>query len=94
MGAGGGACLIAQLVSVVGDRVELNAPLTNSFTSAEGPVVWRYESEGRISNVGVERLSAFGERQWRSAKRTKRSYAIHFRGFSTPSRIAGSETSP
>jgi hypothetical protein len=55
---GAGLLFDRTVVAVTGDRIELNAPLTNSMTSADGPVVWRYEFDGRISNVGIEQLSA------------------------------------
>jgi len=55
---GPGLLFDRTVVAVAGDRIDLNAPLTNSLSSADGPVVWRYEFDGRISNVGIERLSA------------------------------------
>jgi hypothetical protein len=58
---GPGVLFDRTVVAVAGDRIELNAPVTNALSSADGPRIWRYEFEGRISNVGVEQLSVSGD---------------------------------
>jgi hypothetical protein len=57
---GPGLLFDRTVVAVTGDRIELNAPLTNALASTDGAVVWQYEFDGRISDVGVEHLSAVG----------------------------------
>jgi len=57
---GPGLLFDRTVVAVTGDRIELNAPLTNALASTDGAVVWRYEFDGRVSDVGVEHLSASG----------------------------------
>jgi len=93
-GPGAGLLFDRTVVAVMGDGIELNAPLTNSLTSADGPIVWQYEFDGRISNVGVARLSASGS-VTPAAPRADETLAREPRSWiSTRSRMVGFRTSP
>ena len=43
-----------------GERITLDASLTNGMYRAQGPTVWRYTFSGRVSHVGIEDLRTDG----------------------------------
>jgi hypothetical protein len=49
-----------RVLAVNGNRLVLDAALTNAMARADGPVVWKYMFPGRIEHVGVEKLRSDG----------------------------------
>jgi hypothetical protein len=49
-----------RVAEVKGNRLMLDAALTNAMQRADGPVVWKYAFPGRIDHVGVEKLRSDG----------------------------------
>jgi hypothetical protein len=45
---------------VSGNRLTLDAALTNAMARGDGPTVWRYSFPGRIDHAGVEQLRSDG----------------------------------
>lgn len=57
---GPGLLFDRTITAVAGRTVELDGALTNALSSDDEPVLWRYRFDGRIRNVGVERIAVRG----------------------------------
>ena len=49
-----------HILSVQGNRIKLDAPLTNAMTRGEGATLWKYKFPGRVAQVGIENLCSDG----------------------------------
>ncbi len=50
-----------RIVAVNGNRITLDAQLTNAMTRADGATVWRYTFPGRIAQAGIENMRSDGK---------------------------------
>ena len=52
--------IVAMEKTEAGYHLTLNAALTQRMPKADGPVVWKYDFPGRVSQVGIENLRSNG----------------------------------
>jgi|HubBroStandDraft_6_1064221.scaffolds.fasta_scaffold117466_2 hypothetical protein len=50
-----------RIVAVNGNRITLDAQLTNAMSRADGTTVWRYTFPGRIAQAGIENMRSDGD---------------------------------
>jgi hypothetical protein len=56
-----------HILAVNGNRLTLDAALTNAMDRSDGPTVWRYSFPGRIDHAGIEQLRSDGSAFEKSA---------------------------